>query len=316
MRTHILRRLVLLAPTLFGISVLAFSLMRFLPGDVVDQMIGTEASLGPEARATLYRLLGLDAPFHIQYLRWLGDLLQGNLGVSLRTSEPITKLIGQRVGITAELALLSVALSAVVAIPLGVLAAIRRNGPLDFIAQIVGLVGLSFPNFWLATVLLLITSVYFRWQPQLIWVGPFENLVANLQQMAMPVLSLSVALMAVVMRMTRSSMLEVLGQDYVRTAHAKGLRERAVLTRHALKNAAIPILTVLGLQVGYLLGGAVVIEQVFGLPGIGWMILNGIFQRDYPIVQGGVLFVALVFVSVNLLVDVLYAFVDPRIRYA
>jgi peptide/nickel transport system permease protein len=308
--------LALLVPTLLGISLLVFGLMRFLPGDVVDQMIGTEISLGPEQRATLYRLVGLDVPAHVQYLRWLGDLLRGDLGVSLRTSEPVTKLIMQRVGITAELALLSVTLSALVAIPLGILAAIRRNGPLDFLAQVVGMLGLSFPNFWLATMLLLITSVIFRWQPQLVWVSPFENPVANLQQMAMPVLALSVALMAVVMRMTRSAMLEVLGQDHVRTARAKGLHERSVLAQHGLKNAAIPIVTIVGLQVGHLLSSTVVIEQIFGLPGIGWMILNGIFQRDYPTVQGGVLFVAFAFVLVNLLVDTLYAYLDPRIRYA
>ena len=316
MGNYVLRRLVLVVPTLFGISLLAFGLMRFLPGDVVDQMIGLEATLSPEGRATLVRLVGLDVPIHIQYLRWIGGLFQGDLGVSLRTSESIATIIGQRVGITIELALLSVGLSALIAVPLGVLAATRRNGALDFLAHIVGLVGLSFPNFWLATMLLLISSVVFRWQPQLIWVSPFENPVANLQQMAMPVISLSAALMAVVMRMTRSSMLEVLGQDYVRTARAKGLRERAVLARHALKNAAIPIITVLGLQIGYLLGGAVVIEQVFGLPGIGWMILNGIFQRDYSVVQVGILFLAVVFVLVNLVVDLLYAYMDPRIRYA
>jgi peptide/nickel transport system permease protein len=316
MGKYVLRRLALLLPTIFGISVLVFALMRFLPGDVVSGMIGTEIILPPEQRATLYRMFGLDAPIHIQYLRWLGGVARGDFGVSLRTSTPVTTLLLQRLGITAELALLSVCFSALLAIPLGVLAAVRRNGPLDFLTHIVGLVGLSFPSFWLATMLLLIATLRFRWQPQLIWVSPWRDPLANLQQMALPVLSLSVALMAVVMRMTRSSMLEVLGQDYVRTARAKGQRERIVVTRHAFKNAIIPVLTVIGLQIGGLLGGAVVIEQIFGLPGIGWLILNAIYQRDYPVVQGGVLFVALVFVLVNLVVDVLYAYVDPRIRYS
>jgi peptide/nickel transport system permease protein len=293
-----------------------FGLMQFLPGDVVDSLLGSEGSLDPQQRATLYRLLGLDAPIHIQFLRWLGGLLRADLGVSLRTSDSVTGLILARVGVTTELALLSVCLSAILAIPLGVLAAVRRNGVADLLAHLVGLIGLSFPNFWLATMLLLVASLYWKWQPSMIWVSPFEQPWANLQQMLLPVISLSAALMAVVMRMTRSSMLEVLGRDYIRTARAKGLREKVVLGRHALKNAAIPVLTVMGLQLGYLLGGAVVIEQVFGLPGIGWLILNGIFQRDYPVVQGGVLFVAVVFVLINLFIDLLYAYVDPRIRYS
>lgn len=315
MGKYVLRRLILVVPTLLGISALVLILMRLLPGDAVDMLIGTEATLGPEQRKTLYRLFGLDAPIHLHYLRWLGEVLRGNLGVSLRTGEQMTRVIFQRLPITAELALLSVMLSWVLAIPLGVVSAVRRNGTLDFVSHIVGLVGLSVPNFWLATMLLLVTSLYLGWQPELIWVSPFKNLLANLEQMLLPVVSLSAVLMAVVMRMMRSSMLEVLGQDYVRTARSKGLRETVVLTRHAFKNAAIPVITVQGIQVGYLLGGAVVIEQIFGMPGIGWLILNGIYQRDYPVVQAGVLFVAVAFVLVNLAVDLVYAYLDPRIRY-
>jgi peptide/nickel transport system permease protein len=268
-----------------------------------------------EHKETLRRMFGLDAPVHIQYLRWLGGVVQGDLGISLRTSLPVTTMLVQRVGITAELALLSVMLSALVAIPLGVLSAVKRNGFLDYLTNALGLIGLSLPNFFLATMLLLVASLAFRWQPQLIWVSPFEDPLANLQQMMLPVLSLSVALMAVVMRMTRSSMLEVLRQDYIRTARSKGQREQAVVARHALKNAFIPVVTVIGLQIGGLLGGAVVVEQIFGLPGIGWLIFNAISQRDYPVVQGGVFFVAVVFVLVNLIVDLIYAYVDPRIRY-
>ncbi|MEP7199548.1 MAG: ABC transporter permease, partial [Chloroflexota bacterium] len=315
MTTYILRRLVLLAPTLLGISVLVFALMRFLPGDVVQMMIGTEITLSPEQKATLYKLVGLDAPIHIQFLRWLADLARGDLGVSLRTAQPVTAILIQRLPITAELAFLSVVCSWLIAIPLGVYSAVRRNSKADLGAHVVGLIGLALPNFWLATMLLLITSVILRWQPAPTWVSPFEDLSTNLQQMLMPVLSLSAALVAVVMRMMRSSMLEVLGQDYIRTARAKGLREQFVLARHALKNAAIPVITVMAVQIGFLLGGSVVIEQVFGMPGVGWMILNGIYQRDYPVVQGGVLFLACVFVFVNLVADVLYAYVDPRIRY-
>ena len=315
MGKYVLRRLILLVPTLLGISALVLVLMRSLPGDAVDVLIGTEISLGPEQRRALYRLFGLDTPIYLHFLRWLGEVLRGNLGFSLRTSEPMTRVLMQRLPITAELAVLSVCLSWLLAIPLGVLSAVRRNGALDFVSHIIGLLGLSIPNFWLATMLLLVTSLYLDWQSALIWVSPFKDLWANLQQMLLPVLSLSAVLMAVVMRMMRSSMLEVLGQDYVRTARSKGLRERVVLIRHAFKNAAIPVITVQGIQVGYLLGGAVVIEQIFGMPGIGWLILNGIYQRDYPVVQAGVLFVAVVFVVVNLLVDLIYAYLDPRIRY-
>jgi peptide/nickel transport system permease protein len=252
--------------------------MRFLPGDVVQVMLGTEAQLAPEQRETLYRLLGLDAPVHVQYLRWLGAALTGDLGVSLRTAEPVARLIGQRLPVTLELACLATALAWLVAVPLGTLAALRRNRGWDGLAHLVGLVGLSLP-------------------------------------MLLPVLSLAAALVAVVMRMTRSSMLEVLGQDYIRTARAKGVDETRVVTRHAFTNAAIPVVTVMGLQVGYLLGGAVVVESIFGLPGLGWVILQGIYQRDYPVVQGAVLFVAVVFVLVNLAVDLGYAWLDPRIRY-
>jgi peptide/nickel transport system permease protein len=315
MTKYVLRRVVLLGPTLLGISVLVFALMRLLPGDVVQVMLGTEAQLSAEQRQTLYRLFGLDAPLPLQYLRWLGDLVRGDLGVSLRTAEPVTGVIARRLPVTLELTLLAALLSWIVAVPLGVLAAIRRNGLVDLGAHLLGLIGLSVPNFWLATMLLLLTSLYLRWQPAGEWLPLLQSPRANLQHMLLPVLSLAGALVAVVMRMTRSAMLDVLGQDYVRTARAKGLAEGRVLTRHAMKNAAIPILTVMGVQVGYLLGGAAVIEVIYGLPGIGWMILNGIYQRDYPLVQGGVLFVATAFVVVNLVVDVAYAYLDPRIRY-
>lgn len=315
MGRYLLRRLVLLIPTLLGISALVLILMRLLPGDAVDILVGPELVLGPEQRKALYRLFGLDAPIHIHYVNWLFEVVRGNLGLSVRTAQPITQVIMQRLPITIELALLASALAWIVAIPLGVLSAVRRHGALDFVAHIAGLIGLSVPNFWLATMLLLVSSLYLGWQPSLIWISPFKDLLANLQQMLLPVLSLSAVLMAVVMRMMRSSMLEVLGQDYIRTARSKGLREQVVLARHAFKNAAIPVITVQGIQVGFLLGGAVVIEQIFGMPGIGWMILNGIYQRDYPVVQGGVLFVAVAFVLINLVVDLVYAYIDPRIRY-
>jgi peptide/nickel transport system permease protein len=315
MNKYILRRLVQLLPTLLGISLLVFGLMRLLPGDVVRVLVGPELNISAEQRATLERMLGLDAPLPIQYLRWLGAVLQGDLGVSLRSSQPVLTIIGQRFPITLELSLLALLVSWLVAVPLGVWAAVRRRGVAELTAQVVGLIGLSLPNFWLATMLLLATSLWLRWQPSPLWVSLFDDPITNLQMMIMPVISLSAALVAAIMRMVRSSMLEVLGQDYIRTAQAKGLGGWLILFRHALKNAFIPVVTVMGVQLGLLLGGAVVVEQIYGLPGIGWMILNGIYQRDYTLVQGGVLLVAVVFVLINLLVDVLYAYVDPRIRY-
>lgn len=315
MSKYILRRLVQLIPTLLGISILVFGLMRLLPGDVVRVLVGPELNISAEQRATLERMLGLDAPLHLQYVRWLGAVLQGDFGLSLRSSQPVLAIIKQRFPITLELSLLSLLVSWVIAVPLGIWAAVRRRGMAEFTSQVVGLVGLSVPNFWLATMLLLGTSLWLRWQPSPLWVSIFKDPVTNLQMMIMPVIALSAALVAAIMRMVRSSMLEVLGQDYIRTAQAKGLGGRVILVRHALKNAFIPVVTVMGVQLGLLLGGAVVIEQIFGLPGIGWMILNGIYQRDYTLVQGGVLFIAVVFVLINLLVDVLYAYVDPRIRY-
>ncbi len=316
MGKYIVRRLILMLPVLIGISILVFLLLRLLPGDVIDVLLGTEATLSPEARATLRKMLGLDEPMHIQYLRWMWDLLHADMGRSLRTSQPVFQNLLQRLPITLELSLISVVLSMVMAIPLGIISAVQRNSRLDFFVRIFGLIGLSFPNFWLATMLILVASLYFKWLPPMIFISPFEDPLGNLQQMALPAVSLAMALMAITMRMTRSAMLEVLRQEYIKAARAKGLMERVVLYRHALKNAFIPVITVVGIQMGHLLGGAVIIEQIYGLPGVGWMLLNGIYQRDYPVVQGGVLFLAMMFVLVNIVVDVLYAYLDPRIHYA
>jgi peptide/nickel transport system permease protein len=295
--------------------VLIFVLLRFLPGDIVDIIIGTEGSATPEVRATIRRMFGLDQPIYVQYFVWIGAVLRGDLGSSLRTSEPVAGILLSRLPITIELAFLSVVISVAMAVPLGVLAAVRRGGPIEIASRLVGLIGLSLPNFWLATMLILVASLYFNWLPSLIYVSPLSNPLENLKQMAMPAFSLALALMAIVLRMTRSAMLEVLGQDYVRTARAKGLGERLVLMRHALKNALIPVVTVVGVQMGTLFGGTVVIEQIFGLPGMGWTFVNGIYQRDYPTVQGAVLLLATSFVLINLLVDLTYAYLDPRIRY-
>jgi peptide/nickel transport system permease protein len=313
---YVIRRLLLSVLVLFGVSVLIFTMVRLLPGDVIDIIIGTEGSMSANQQRAVREQYGLNDSWPVQYVRWMGGVLSGNLGKSFRTGQEVTPLIVARLPTTVELALLAVLLSTIIAIPLGVVSALARNGWTDFAARLLGLIGLSVPNFWLATILIIVASFQFRWSPALIYVPPTQDLLANLQQMLLPTVSLGVALAAIVMRMTRSTVLEVLGDDFVRTAYAKGLRDNAVMLRHVLRNALIPVITIIGLQAGYLLGGVVVIEQLFGLPGLGWTLLNGIYQRDYPVVQGTVLLFALVFALFNLLVDLTYAYLDPRIRYS
>ncbi len=313
---YVLRRLALTLLVLLGTSILIFTIVRLLPGDVISIIIGTEGSMSASQQQQLREQYGLADSWPVQYLRWLGGLLQGNLGNSFRTSQPVLPLILSRLPTTLQLAAMAVALSALFAIPLGVICGVARNGRVDFVARFFGLVGLSVPNFWLATIMIMIAAFQFRWAPALVYVPPTQNLGANLQQMLLPTVSLAVGLSAIVMRMTRSTVLEVLSEDYVRTAYAKGLRRWTVLVRHVLRNAMLPVITILGLQAGYLLGGVVVIEQIFGLPGLGWTLLNAINQRDYPVVQGTVLFFAVVFALFNLIVDLTYAYLDPRIRFS
>ncbi len=312
---YLARRAMWTVLALLGVSVLIFLLVRLLPGNIVEIIAGTEGQLSRAQRAAVLREFGLDRPLPVQYLLWLGNMLQGNFGWSFRTGQPVATLITSRLPITIELALLAVLSVAFVGIPLGVAASVSRSLRVRTLVQIVGVLGLSLPNFWIAILLIIGASSLFGWLPALIYVTPWADPWVNLQQMFLPVLSLSLGLSAVVVRMTRSSMLEVLGQDFIRVARAKGLATRAVLLRHALRNALIPIVTVLGLQTGFLLGGVVITEQIFGLPGLGWTLLNGVYQRDYPVVQGTVMVFAVTFVLVNLLVDLLYTYLDPRIRY-
>ncbi len=312
---YLARRAVWTILAVLGVSVLIFILVRLLPGNIVDIMAGTEGQLGRAQRAAVLKEFGLDQPLPVQYFRWIGSMLQGNFGWSFRTGQPVATLIVSRLPITIELALLAVLSVAVVAIPFGVAASISRSVRVRTLVQIIGVLGLSLPNFWIAILLIIGASSLFGWLPAIIYVPPWTDPWVNLQQMFLPVLSLGLGLSAVVMRMTRSSMLEVLGQDFIRVARAKGLATRTILLRHALRNALIPIITVLGLQMGFLLGGVVITEQIFGLPGLGWTLLNGVYQRDYPVVQGTVMVFAVTFVLVNLFVDLLYTYLDPRIRY-
>jgi peptide/nickel transport system permease protein len=312
---YLARRAVWTVLALLGVSVLIFLLVRLLPGNIVEIIAGTEGQLSRAQRAAVLREFGLDRPLPVQYLLWLGNMLQGNFGWSFRTGQPVATLIASRLPITIELALLAVLSVAFVGIPLGVAASVSRSLRVRTLVQIVGVLGLSLPNFWIAILLIIGASTLFGWLPAIIYVPPWTDPWVNLQQMFLPVLSLGLGLSAVVVRMTRSSMLEVLGQDFIRVARAKGLATRAILLRHALRNALVPIVTVLGLQTGFLLGGVVITEQIFGLPGLGWTLLNGVYQRDYPVIQGTVMVFAVTFVLVNLLVDLLYTYLDPRIRY-
>ena len=315
MSRYLLQRLVLVIPTLIGTSLIVFVLLRLLPGDIVDILFGGDPQVNQQTLDQIRESMGLNKPFLLQYGEWVGGLLRGEAGVSMRTGLSVSESIVRSMPVTMQLAIMAILFACLAAIPMGVLSAVRRNGVTDLITRLVGLIGLSFPAFWLATMFLLISSTVFRWVPPLKWVAPWEDLGRNMQIMIVPALLLGLQPMAVIMRMTRASMLEVLGQDYIRTAYAKGLRDRAVLARHALQNAFIPVLTVIGVQFGALMGGSVIIEQIFSLPGVAFFLLSGIYNRDYPVVQSTVLFLSLIFILVNLAVDLLYGYVDPRIRY-
>lgn len=312
MLTYILRRLISTIPILFGVTVIVFGLVHLIPGDPVQAMLGSEAD--PAAVAALREELGLNRPVHIQYFDWVSGAVQGDLGESIRTRESVSALIWQRLGPTVELALAALVLSIVIAVPAGIISAIRRGGAVDIGLNLMTLLGISLPNFWLGILLILFFSLRFDLLPPGGYVSFSESPAQNLQYLILPAVTLGVALMAVVSRMTRSSVIRVLNDDYIRTARAKGLAERQVVVGHALKNAMIPVTTVLGLQVGTLLGGAVITETIFLWPGIGKFAVDAIFSRDFPIVQGIVLLAAVVFIGVNLVVDIAYTFLDPRVR--
>lgn len=313
MTQYVIRRVVAIIPVLFGISVLVFGLVHLIPGDVAQILLGTSAT--DQQLATLRRTFGIDRPLPIQYVDWLSHVLVGDFGVSFRTDRPVLPDLIQRFGVTLQLTLVSMLIALLVAIPLGAASAANRGKFSDGLSRIVALLGLSIPNFWLGTLLILFVSLVLHWLPPVGFVSLLDNPWLGIQTLILPAVALGTAVAAFIMRMVRSSLLEILRQDYIRTAHAKGLREYTVLYRHALKNAFIPVLTVIGVQVGYLLGGAVIIESIFSLPGMGRFLLDSISNRDYSIVQGGVLFIALIFCLVNLSVDLVYGWLDPRIRY-
>ena len=316
MGRYVIIRLYSMAVTLVGLSVLVFLMLRLVPGTVVEQMIGADAIASPAMVAELKRFFGLDQPWWQQYGRWVAALAHGDLGTSWRTGKPVVALILERLPVTIELTALAVGFAMLLGVPAGILSATRRDRAIDNVTRVGTLLGLSVPVFWQGTMLILFFSIYLRWMPPVMWVDFFADPGRNLTIMALPALCLGTASAANIARTTRACMLDVLRSEYIRTAAAKGLADRLVVLKHALKNALIPIVTVAGLQIGILLGGTVVVEEVFTLPGIGRLVLWSIYQRDYPLTQSTILFVAVMFMAINLAVDVLYGYLDPRIRYS
>lgn len=313
---HLLRQLLLAIPALLGVMIVVFVLMRSVPGDVVTNLVGLQANITPERLEEMRRLFGLDLPLHVQFGKWFSATVQGDLGSSLRTGRPVALDLLVRFPVTLQLTLMSMLLAVVIGVPLGITAALTRGRFADYAVSVFALIGLSIPGFFLGILLILLFSLQWGALPPAGYVPFMEAPVQNVRHMLLPALSLGLILSAAITRISRSTMLEVMGKDFIRTARAKGLREYVVIMRHGLRNALNPIVTVVGLQFGALLGGAVVIEQVFSLPGVGRFALEGINLRDYPVVQGAVLMISAVFIAVSLLMDVVYALVDPRIRYA
>ncbi|HET9659495.1 MAG TPA: ABC transporter permease [Thermomicrobiales bacterium] len=314
MGAFILRRLLLLIPVLLGVSIVVFTMIHAIPGDPTQILVGTDQLISDEQREVIREQYGLDQPLPVQYGKWIGRVLQGDLGTSIRTRRALTYELRLRLPVTIELTLLAALLGTIPAVAVGVLAAVRRNSRLDYFATVTTLVGISVPNFLLATLLVLLFSVKLKWLPPIGYVSIRQDAVQNLKVMIMPAVSLALPLAAILMRYTRSSVLEVLSSDHVRVARAKGLSQRTVLGRHVLRNASIPIITIAGIQVATLLGGTVIIERIFSLPGIGSYIVDGINNRDYAVVTSVTLVMSTIFVLVSLLVDILYAVMDPRLR--
>ncbi len=316
MRTYILKRLLLIVPTLLGVASLVFVIMRVIPGDVALLVLGGDGGQIDQKQLTAMREhLGLDKSLPAQFGTWLWGVLRFDFGTSLWTGQPVIEELLIRLPLSLELALLATLVSVVIAIPLGMLAAVRQDTWVDYTVRIVSIGGLAIPGFWIGILTILALVIFFSWGPPLEFTPPWVDPWANLQMMIWPVVTVGYRYSAVTTRMTRSTMLEVLREDYIRTAWAKGLRERAVVIRHALKNAMLPVITLIGTEFAFLIGGLVVTETVFTLNGVGRFVVDAVAHRDYPVVQALVFLIAFGFIVVNLLVDLTYAWFDPRIRY-
>ena len=315
MQRYIIRRLILLIPTLLGVSIIVFAGVRFLPGDVIDQMLGESGGANPELRQQLAESYSLSGSMPEQYVEWMSDIVRGDLGTSILSGRPVVQDLKTRLAVTAELGMLALVVTVIIALPVGVISAIRQNTLIDLLARSLSIGLLAIPSFWLALMVITYGFVWFHWTPPLSYENLWDKPLTNLMIMWVPAVILGAIFAGQVMRFTRSTMLEVLRQDYVRTAWAKGLGERVIVLRHCLRNALIPVVTVIGTQLAVLVGGTVVLEYIFTLPGMGGYLLVALQQRDYPIVQAIVLIAALWVVAVNLIVDLSYTFLDPRIRY-
>ena len=315
MKSYIGQRLLIGLVTLFGMSIVIFVLLRLAPGDIVDILFSAGGYVNPSERLAIERELGLDKPISIQYLDWLKQMAVGNLGKSYRYDLPAWEIIRPLVPVTLELAVLSLVVAVVLGVPAGVISAVRQDTRLDYALRVVSLAGLAMPSFWLGMVIILGLVAWFGWIPPVTYVRPTENLPLHLVQFMLPALAVGYRSSALIMRITRSSLLEVLREDYDRTAWAKGQSRRVVIWRHALKNAILPVITVIGIEFAFLIGGLVVTETVFNLPGLARFLVQAILWRDYPIVQNLVMIIAIVVILSNLVVDMLYGVLDPRVRY-
>ena len=314
MGRYVTRRLIHAVFVIWGCATLVFFMLRMIPGDPVIQMLGPEYT--PEAAVALRHKLGLDEPLLTQYVRWITNVARGDLGGSIASGETVADAIKAGVPKTASLTLVSFLIAVIIALPAGIIAALQRNRPVDYIASFIAFIGVSMPSFWFGIILILVFAVQLKWLPAIGYAEIADKGVGEwLKRLILPGLAIGAGYAAILMRFVRAGLLEVLSSDYVRTARAKGVRERAVIVRHALRNALIPVVTVAGIQLALLLSGTVVIETVFSIRGLGRILVGAIFDRDYPIVQGVILLISVVFVLANLIVDVLYTFLDPRIRY-
>ena len=315
MKTYVAQRLGIAVLTLLGMSLVIFGLLRLAPGDIVDILFAAAGYVDPEARIEIMRELGLDQPLWVQYLEWMRQILTGDMGKSYRYDLPAWEIIRPLVPVTLELAALSLIVSVVLGVPLGVISAVRQDTGLDYLLRVFSLAGLSMPSFWLGMVIILGLVAWIGWIPPVTYVSPSENLGLHVIQFALPALAVGYRSSALIMRITRSSLLEVMREDYIRTARAKGQSGGVVIWRHALKNAILPVVTVIGIEFAFLIGGLVVTETVFNLPGVARFLVEAILWRDYPVVQNLVMFIAVVVILSNLIVDMLYGVLDPRVRY-
>jgi peptide/nickel transport system permease protein len=314
MLVYLIRRMLLAIPTLFGVTIIVFMLIQLLPGNAVQLMFQEQPGYA-RSEDELRHILGLDRPVIEQYARWVGNVLKGDPGSSLQTKRPVTHELRSRIPVTIELGGIALIFGLLIAIPIGILSAIKRDSLADYAARGLAISMMSIPSFWLGTLVITLPSIWWHWTPSAVYTKFTEDPVANLSHIFLPALVLAFALSGTTMRLTRTAMLEVLNQDFIRTARAKGLRSRIVITRHALRNAFIPVITFVGLQVTILIGGTVIIESIFTVPGVGRYLIDAINRRDYPVVQGVNLVVAMTVISVNIVIDLFYAMIDPRIRY-